>query len=91
MIYNDNKLKADKGGDHMKCPCCGKEMINGVVQSARQIFFTTKAHKFWFAPDANRNDEVLLCPDTWIAPTSCTAYHCPDCKKVVIDYSADTE
>ena len=32
----------------MKCPCCGKEMTSGIVQSARQIFFTTKAHKNWF-------------------------------------------
>ncbi len=42
----------------MKCPYCGKEMISGVVQSARQVFFTTKAHKFCFAPDSKRSDEV---------------------------------
>lgn len=73
----------------MKCPCCGKEMINGVVQSARQVFFTTQAHKFWFSPDTKRSDEVLLCSDNWISPTSCTAYHCSECKKVVIDYSVN--
>lgn len=73
----------------MKCPYCGKEMISGVVQSARQVFFTTKAHKFCFAPDSKRSDEVLLCPDNWIAPISTAAYHCSDCKKVVIDYSEE--
>lgn len=27
----------------MKCPCCNSEMSAGVVQSAREIFFTTEA------------------------------------------------
>ena len=44
----------------MKCPCCQNEMASGVVQSARQIFFTTKAHKNWFIPDVEGNNEILL-------------------------------
>ena len=72
----------------MNCPCCGKEMVSGVVQSARQIFFTTKPHKNWFAPDTAGKEEYLLSRHNWTRPT-CSAFHCPDCKKVVIDYSEE--
>lgn len=72
----------------MKCPCCKKEMIQGVVQSARQIFFTDKPHKMWFVPDMAVKDEILLSTHNWTRPT-CTAFHCPDCKKIIIDYSAE--
>ena len=74
----------------MKCPCCGNEMEKGVVQSARQIFFTTKAHKFWLASDAACDGEIMLSSHNWTRPT-CTAYHCGRCKKVVIDYADEVE
>ena len=70
----------------MKCPCCGIEMTVGVVQSAREIFFTTEARQVWFRP---RKNDVLLSVDNWTKP-SCTAYHCLKCKKVVIDYLPNT-
>lgn len=70
----------------MKCPYCNKEMAAGVVQSARQIFFTNKAHTIWSAQNKTNNDEVLLSSNNWTGPT-CNAFHCADCKKVVIDYS----
>lgn len=72
----------------MKCPYCGKEMISGVVQSGRQIFFTTKAHKNWFFPDIAVDEEIVLSSHNWTRPT-CVAYHCDECKKVVIDYSEE--
>ena len=78
-------IRKNKDGVYMKCPCCENEMISGVIQIARQIFFTTKAHKNWFIPDAECKDEVLLSSHNWTRPT-CTAYHCPDCKMVIIDY-----
>lgn len=74
----------------MKCPYCGNEMKSGVVQSARQIFFTTKPHKNWFIPDTTGKEEILLTSHNWTRPT-CTAYHCAKCKKVVIDCSAEVE
>lgn len=74
----------------MKCPYCNNEMTSGVVQSARQIFFTTKAHKNYFVPDVAVGDEVLLSSHNWTRPT-CKAYHCDKCKKVIIDYSEEAE
>ena len=73
----------------MNCPCCGKEMIVGVVHSGSHVFFTTKAHKWCFVPNKVNND-VLLSSHNLTRPT-CTAYHCVDCKKVVIDFSSDFE
>lgn len=74
----------------MKCPYCGREMEDGVVQSARKIFFTTNAQKNWLIPDLARKGETVLSFDNWARPT-CIAYHCAVCKKVLIDYSAETE
>ncbi len=67
----------------MYCPCCGKKMTKGVVQSAREIFFTTEPHKFAFKANCL---ETILSFHNWTRPT-CVAYQCKDCKKVVIDYS----
>lgn len=74
----------------MKCPYCGNEMVSGKVQSARQIFFTAKAHKSWLVPDAATHEEIVLSSHNWTTP-SCFAYHCAKCKKVVIDYSVEAE
>lgn len=74
----------------MKCPCCGKEMTNGVVQSSRHIFFTTKPHKNWFFPNPVGNKDIVLSSNNWTKPT-CIAYHCAECKKIVIDYAVEAE
>ena len=67
----------------MKCPTCGQEMEEGVVQSAREIFFAIEPHRFWFKV---KKEEVLLSSHNWTRPT-CIAYLCRNCKKVVIDYA----
>lgn len=75
----------------MRCPYCNKEMINGVVQSARKIFFTTKPHKWYFSPSlSGENNEVGLSYNDFTGPT-CVAYHCAECKKVIIDYTIEKE
>ncbi len=74
----------------MKCPYCGKEMETGVVQSARKIFFTTKAQKNWILPDIMWDEETVLSSHNWTNPT-CKAYHCPACRKVLIDYGDEKE
>ena len=66
----------------MICPFCGRPMVTGFVQARDQIYFTEKKHKFFFAASA---DDVILSKKNMTCPT-CLAYHCPDCKKVVIDY-----
>ena len=67
----------------MKCPTCGQEMEEGVVQSAREIFFAIEPHRFWFKV---KKEEALLSSHNWTRPT-CIAYLCRNCKKVDIDYA----
>ena len=67
----------------MNCPHCGKEMAEGFVQSAREIFFTTDPHWAFFIPNAP--GEISLSSHNLTRPT-CIAYHCKSCKKVIIDY-----
>jgi len=74
----------------MNCPWCGSEMKSGVVQSARTIFFTTKAHKNWFLPDMSSGNEMTLSSHNWTRPT-CKAFRCIDCRKVIIDYAGEGE
>ena len=44
----------------MKCPICNREMKEGVIQSARTIFFTTEPHSFFFRPDNAVSEEITL-------------------------------
>lgn len=71
----------------MKCPYCSNEMEEGVVQSARQFYFTTKPKKFSLTPDVT---DVWLSTHNMTNPT-CLAFHCPECKKIVINYSENIE
>ena len=69
----------------MNCPYCNKEMVKGIVQSMRPIFFTEKEHKFFIFPDIALKGEISLSSHNRTNP-HCVAYNCPDCKKVIIDY-----
>ena len=69
----------------MKCPTCGQEMEEGVVQSAREIYFTVEPNLFFFRVKKEKGD-ILLSSHNWTRPT-CIAYLCRNCKKVVINYA----
>lgn len=74
----------------MRCPYCNEEMICGAVQSQREIFFTTRADRTWLISALAKKDEIVLSSHNWSKPT-CIAYHCPVCRKVIIDYSVKSE
>ena len=57
-------------------------MIPGFVQARGEVYFTEKPHKLLF--DAKGTDIVLTRHNN-TAPT-CSAWHCPICKKVVIEH-----
>lgn len=78
MTFN---VKESKGGMNMKCPYCEEIMVAGFVQSARQVYFTTDKKRFLFS--AAEGDIVL--GDAFLDGATFEAYHCPKCRKVVID------
>ena len=74
----------------MKCPFCGKEMENGKVKSAKEIFFASDEEKLVFFAEVEEDVEILLSSNNWTNP-SCVAYHCDACRKVIIDYKAEVK
>ena len=73
--------------DDMKCPCCGKPMTSGVVQSQRKIIYTTEPKGTFIVAGG---EDVVLSSRNFVGPT-CLAYICKECEKVVIDYSVNVE
>lgn len=73
----------------MKCPCCGNQMTRGYIQSVRNIVFTTQKKKPIFNKDLSA--DIVLNTDNLLTNPTCVAYHCVDCKKVVVDYSVEVE
>lgn len=68
----------------MKCPYCDNEMTDGYIQSSRGILFAIEPHKVQFWPYKSIG-EFIVPSKSWVAPT-CGAYHCPECKKIILDY-----
>lgn len=73
----------------MKCPYCEKEMCKGYIQCRDGVVWTPKKqpvaalaflHKdsVYLANGADDNNRVVY------------AHHCAECRKVLIDYSAES-
>lgn len=73
----------------MKCPYCGRDMEQGVIQSVQEINWQKKRHLI------NRSDmydgAVCLAPRSFLKGSFVEAYLCRDCRKVIVDCSLDTE
>jgi hypothetical protein len=68
----------------MKCPYCGKEMKPGYLQTTRRVIFTEKPRELFFWPW--KKDQTVI-RRFFAAPNP--AFHCPGCKKVIVDYSGE--
>ncbi len=68
----------------MKCPWCDEEMVQGVLQSAEEIYFTKRERKIILKAIVKNGDIVLNDRDT--SKATCTAYNCPKCERIVVDY-----
>ena len=68
----------------MKCPCCNEEMEKGMIESTREVFYSTKLRKgkFFFH---GAGGDVRLTEKNWTYPQR-EAYRCVKCKYVVIPY-----
>ena len=70
----------------MRCPYCKKEMEYGFVQSSKEIIFSDDKRKSPFV--GPRDGDIRLTSGFW-APATCKAWHCPECRKVIIEYELD--
>lgn len=73
----------------MNCPYCGKEMEKGVIQSPHEISWKKK--KSFFGRAMFHEGSVVLSELSFMSGSAVIAYLCRDCKKIVIDYSENTE
>jgi predicted RNA-binding Zn-ribbon protein involved in translation (DUF1610 family) len=70
----------------MRCPYCGKEMVEGFIQSQKIVFFTEELYKMHAWPFEG---ELILTRRNPLSPAG-KAFHCPDCKIVIVDYSDES-
>lgn len=71
----------------MKCPFCGKEMELGFIQCRDGMHWTPKK-QLVAALSAFGKDSVSL-ENGAGSDRTVYAYKCGDCKKVILDYSAE--
>ena len=64
----------------MNCPFCEKEMVSGAVQCGGRMYFTEKPRFFGRIP---REGDVGIATSV----DAVTAWHCPDCRRVIMDYT----
>ena len=70
----------------MKCPYCGEEMVLGYIQCRDGLFWTPKKQLVAALSGLGRG-RVRLANHT--SNTTTCAFHCANCKKIVIDYGVE--
>lgn len=59
------------------------------MQSPNYIGWTPKKRKFYSEMDFMENGAVALSEGKFLSAPCIIAYHCPDCKKILIDYDGN--
>jgi len=74
----------------MKCPYCKNEMQKGYIQCRDGLYWTPR--KQWAPALAflAKGAVPIGTDDGLTAKTKAIAYHCPDCKTVMIPYENET-
>lgn len=67
-----------------KCPYCNNDMVRGVVQGGRGVFWAKKEKKIPTIPPFS-NDSVMLTGGL-VGEMFIEAYKCENCKKIIINY-----
>ena len=71
----------------MKCPYCNKETEAGVIQSQHAIRW--QKNRYFFI--THKESDVTLSEQNFWKGSAIKAYHCTDCKKIIIDYSVECD
>lgn len=71
----------------MKCPYCNEEMESGYIQCRDGIYWSDKKRMVAPLPPMRGSsiDLRTICDGSY--KSYATAYNCPKCKKIIIDYS----
>ncbi len=69
----------------MVCPYCKNVMENGLIQSARPIFWSSKEKIVFMNPNKLKGD----IPITTLNDLTSTAYYCRTCKNVIVPANDD--
>lgn len=68
----------------MKCPYCGEEMEQGVIQSSQEISWKNKKHLFGRAEF--HKGSIVLSKLSMLKGSVAIAFLCRTCEKIIIDY-----
>ncbi len=68
----------------MKCPYCGEEMEQGVIQSPHEISWDKK--KRFFGRAEFHEGAVVLSAFSMLRGSAAIAHCCRKCEKIVIDF-----
>lgn len=68
----------------VKCPYCNENMVRGVIQGGRGVFWAKKEKKIPTIPPIS-NDAIMLTGGI-VGEMSIEAYKCEKCKKIIINY-----
>lgn len=68
----------------MKCPKCGKEMMQGFLQTGNLVAFNKKRHKISITP--KDKDDVMIAQSVFTA-SDFNGWICKECGLVTFDYT----
>ena len=71
----------------MKCPYCGNEMEEGIIQSSHEIAWIKGSKRHAFSRADFHEGSVVLSQLSFLKGSAVTAFLCRACEKVIIDYS----
>jgi len=71
----------------MKCPYCGNEMVDGVIQSSQEIAW--KKERKTISRAMFYEGSVVLSKLNFLRGSAVKAHNCRECKKIVVDYNND--
>lgn len=70
----------------MKCPYCGDEMKQGLIQSPHEINWIPGEKRKFFGRAMFHEGSIVLSELSMMKGSACVAYNCLQCQKIVIDY-----
>lgn len=73
----------------MRCPYCGKEMEEGLIQSLQELAWLSGRKRPLLGRAQFHDGAVVLSELSMMRGSAVLAFLCRDCGKVVIDYAGD--